>query len=449
MKTRFSPAAALLAVLLALLVSAADAPPGMALFPTKPPPPINVRTYGAKGDRTTKDTVVFQRALDDCAKAGGGELLVPAGNYLCGSLTMGANTTLRLEKDAYITESSDPADYPVMQARFEGEITNCRRSLIYAEKADHLAILGPGGFYASSALCNSNRNPRSPEVIETVSCDDVRFEGFSLQYDQPAANQRQQMWCIHPTFCTNVVARNLFVRSQLSVGDGLDLDSCSKVLVDNCDITSGDDAIGLKSGRGLAALLLAKPSVDVTIQNCKLNSLQGSAVAFGSELSGGLRNINITHCTLSGRQSALHFKSRGDRGGVLDNISADGLIIENTPICLFLDLLNAGTATADPVTASPDKWTLLRNLSFRNINVNNAQTFISGDKVSPDRPIQGFTVANISGTCREGIILSNAEKASFGDIRFTGFTGNIAVLTNVSGTGIDTLGSPAPKAPGL
>ncbi len=436
---------ALVALLQFAGAKAADAP-GFVLLPAKAPAVFNVRTYGAKGDRATKDTAAFQKALDDCALAGGGEVVVPAGNYLCGSMTLASNTTLHLEKDAFITESPDPADYPPVKVRFEGEMVDARRSLIYAEKASHIAILGPGGFYALSSLCQSNRTPRSPEVIEPVNCDDVRFEGFSLQYDQPVAAQRQQMWCIHPTFCTNVVIRNLFIRSQLSVGDGLDIDSCSKVLVENCDITTGDDAIGLKSGRGLAAVRLAKPTEEVVIRDCKLNSLLGSAIAFGTELSGGLRNISILHCVLAGRQGAIRFKSRNDRGGILENITGEDLTIDHAPSFITIDLLTMGTATTDPVTVSPDKWTLLRNLNFKNIKVDGVQTLIAGDKVSPERPIQGFTLANITGTCQKGIILSNVTNANFSGISFTGFIGNMATLTNVSGIGIDLLGSPVPKA---
>src|ERR1019366_6519099 len=71
----------------------------------------DVRTFGALGDGTTKDTAAFQKALDTCAVNGGGEVLVPAGRYLIGSLLMGNRTILRLERETVLVGSPDAADY--------------------------------------------------------------------------------------------------------------------------------------------------------------------------------------------------------------------------------------------------------------------------------------------------------------------------------------------------
>ena len=73
---------------------------------------LNVRTMGAKGDGSTKDTLALQQALDRCVLLGGGEVVVPAGDYLTGALTIRSNTTLRLEEGASLLGSPDIADYP-------------------------------------------------------------------------------------------------------------------------------------------------------------------------------------------------------------------------------------------------------------------------------------------------------------------------------------------------
>ena len=82
---------------------------------------VNVRDLGAKGDGMAKDTAAFQAALDACATRGGGIVTVPAGNYLIGSVVVGANTTLQLERGAKLTGSPDIADYPLINVRWEGE----------------------------------------------------------------------------------------------------------------------------------------------------------------------------------------------------------------------------------------------------------------------------------------------------------------------------------------
>ena len=80
----------------------------------------NVRDFGAVGDGTTKDTIAFQKCLDACAVNGGGEVIVPEGKYLIGSIQLGYGTVLRLEHDSVIVGSPDVADYPMMDVRWEG-----------------------------------------------------------------------------------------------------------------------------------------------------------------------------------------------------------------------------------------------------------------------------------------------------------------------------------------
>ena len=113
-------------------VWAADAPVAAATDASpapsaKPNALFNVRDYGAVGDNKTKDTAAFQKALDACAAAGGGEVTVPAGNYLIGSVEMHSNTTLQLDKDVFVIESPDVEDYPLVTGRFEGATTQVHR----------------------------------------------------------------------------------------------------------------------------------------------------------------------------------------------------------------------------------------------------------------------------------------------------------------------------------
>ena len=94
---------------------------------------LNVRTFGAVGDGTTKDTAAFQKAIDACAAANGGEVMVPAGNYLIGSIELKSYTTLRLEKGANLLGSPDLDDYPVIKIRWEGHWIDGHRALIFAQ----------------------------------------------------------------------------------------------------------------------------------------------------------------------------------------------------------------------------------------------------------------------------------------------------------------------------
>ena len=169
--------------------------------------PSNVRAFGAAGDGKTKDTAAFQNALDQSAKSGG-EVFVPAGDYLIGSIELKSNTTLRLEKGANLLGSPDLSDYPIVKARWEGQWVDAHRGLIFASGASNIAVIGPGKITGSPKL-GGREMPRRPCVIEPIRCSDIRFEDFSTE--------QQRMWTIHPTLCENLVARSLTIRSQTGI----------------------------------------------------------------------------------------------------------------------------------------------------------------------------------------------------------------------------------------
>ena len=121
-------------------------------MPPKTALTLNARDFGAKGDGSTKDTAALQQAIDRCSVLGGGEVLVPAGNYLTGALALRSNTILRLAKDATILGSPDLADYPVSQVRWEGKWIPGHLGLIYALDASHTGIVGPGKIVGNKAV---------------------------------------------------------------------------------------------------------------------------------------------------------------------------------------------------------------------------------------------------------------------------------------------------------
>ena len=390
---------------------------------------FDVREFGAKGDGVSKDTAAIQKALDTCATAGGGTVRVPAGIYLTGSLALGSNTTLRLESRANLTGSPDIADYPLVRIRWEGEFAQGHRALLSAEHADHVAIVGSGSIFGPPLSVSKLRNPRGPALIEIADSKDVLLEGFSTQY--------QQLWSIHLLYCQNLTARNLTIRSVNFNGDGIDVDSCSDVTIDHCDINTGDDAISLKSGRGREAVRVARPTQNVVIKDCTLASSIFAAIGIGSEMSGGIRNVRLENCTLSGHQNCIYFKSRDGRGGFIEDVTGENLIINKSPTFVAIDLLKKGIQATDPVTGDLDKWARLQNISFKNIQVNNVAELIAAANIPPEKPADGLTFSNITGTCRKGITLANVLNLNLSAINVTGFDSPLLTTNNVTGRGLD------------
>ena len=390
---------------------------------------LNVRAFGAVGDGTTKDTAAFQKALDECAAAGGGEVLVPEGDYLIGSIALKSNTTLRLEKGANLAGSPDLDDYPVIKARWEGEWVDAHRALVSAQDAKNIAVVGAGKISSNPAL-GGRAMPRRPCVIEPINCTDVRLEDFSLQ--------QKHMWAIHPTLCENLVAKNLTIRTTETNGDGIDVDSCKHVRIENCDIESGDDCIAIKSGRGMEAFRAAKTTEDVLISNCKLTGLMYACIGIGSESSGGIRNVRIEHCKLlSSAKFAIHIKSREGRGAFMDDITVKDLEVGNAKGgFLRLDLLNTGIVGTEPVPGE-EGIPSAKNYSFTDIKIDKCGTLVDAKGISPVKPLDGFTIENLTGTCSKGMTLVNMNHVKLRNINVQGFTGPLLSTANVSGEGLE------------
>jgi polygalacturonase len=410
MKT-ISFAAILFALILAGCTTAKNSP--RAVF--------NVRDFGAVGDGSTKDTVAFQKALDTCAVSGGGEVLVPAGNYLIGSVQIGNRTILRLETNSVIAGSGDTNDYPMLDVRWEGRWQPGRRALIYAANVAHTGVIGPGHIDGNPTTAAS-QNPRGSVVLEWISCRDVRWEGFSVT--------QGGNWATHPTYCRDVVIKNLRIGSNR---DGIDVDSCKDVRIENCDIDTGDDSISLKSGRGLDGARLGLPTENVLIANCDLKCHRFAAIGIGSETSGGIRNVKIENCKLAGRSCGIYIKTKIGRAGTIENICGDNLDNRDGGF-LRINLTGAGNKnTSDDPVPGDLGIPLCRNFSFRNVHVTNCVRLVEARDIPPQKPLQNLSLKNISGNCVNGITLANIQGAKLSGIHVTCEKGPFLTATNVQG----------------
>jgi polygalacturonase len=387
---------------------------------------INVRSFGASGDGATKDTAAFQKALDTCAVSGGGEVLVPAGKYLIGSIQMGNRTILRLEKDSVLMGSPDLDDYPIMDVRWEGRWQQGHRSLIYAGNVDHIGIVGPGRIQGSRAVA-FGKGMRGALVLEPISCSDVRWEDFSVTHDGT--------WATHPTYCTNVVIRNLNIRNTR---DGIDVDSCKNVRIEGCDIDTGDDAISLKSGRGMNGARIGRPTEDVLITRCTLGGGYFACIGIGSETSGGIRNVRIEKTRfVHSRTYAIYIKTRIGRAGVIENIAGEDLDVANGGFLCINTMSGGNQSTPDDTVDGELGFPLLRNVFFPNIRLKDVTTLAEVVKVAPEKPIAGLTLRNIKGNCQKGITLMNVRDADLRGIHVTGFTGPLISAENRTGSGLN------------
>jgi polygalacturonase len=400
----------------------------------KPTLSLNIRDLGATGDGTTKDTEAIRLTIERCSVLGGGEVVVPAGEYLTGALALRSNVTLRIEEGATLHGSPDMADYPLSQVRWEGRWIKGYIGFISAMDADNIAIVGPGKIIASDAIKGRVERPsgrRLPSLLEFTNCKNVRVAD--------CFTQQTGMWSIHPTFCENITFKNVIIKSG---ADGIDVDSCQHVVIDGCDFDTTDDCISLKSGRGeeAASQIGINPRIiceDILVTNCKFVDHYFACIGIGSEISGGIRNARIEKCQFnSARSHAVFIKSRVGRGAFVEDISVTDCDVSGMQQG-FLMIANLTTGKSDEFNVPGDEGiSLFRNFRFSNIRVTDVPHLVQATNIHPHKPLDGLTLTNISGTCKAGMTLANMKNVHISNIKVTGYEGPLLAINNVTGTGL-------------
>jgi polygalacturonase len=303
--------------------------------------------------------------------------------------------------------------------------------------ATDTGIVGPGKIIGADSLGGRPRPAtplRHPALIEPINCTNLRFEDFSTSY--------HLMWSLHPTLCRNVTIKNLTIRSTGGNGDGIDIDSCQHVLIDHCDIATGDDCISLKSGRGAeaASQIGTNPAItteDVTITNCTFADSIFACIGIGSETSGGIRRVHISDCKFTlAKTFAIYIKSRPGRGAFIEDIFASNLDVSGTAGgFLRFNILNSGLMGEDPVPGD-DGIPTIKNFRFTNVRVTDVPILVDGTGIHPHKPLEGFALENVTGTCGKGIYLANIKNAVIRKVEVSGFKGPFLSIANVTGTGL-------------
>lgn len=304
-----------------------------------------ITDYEAKGDGVTLNTASFVSAIEACHEAGGGRVVVPAGDWLTGPIHLKSNVCLHLEREATIHFVDTPEAYlPAVPTSWEGMECYNYSPLVYAYECENIAITGNGTFapqmghwrkwfsrpkehldalkqlytMASTDVPVEKRqmaqglNHLRPHLIQFNRCKHVLLDGFKIN--------QSPFWTIHLYLCENGIVRNLDVNAHGHNNDGIDLEMSRNFLVEDCRFDQGDDAVVIKSGRNQDAWRLHTPSENIVIRRCQI--LAGhTLLGIGSEMSGGIRNIYMHDCQAPETVHRLFFiKTNHRRGGFIEDI---------------------------------------------------------------------------------------------------------------------------------
>ncbi|WP_222847158.1 glycoside hydrolase family 28 protein [Pontiella desulfatans] len=357
---------------------------------------FNVRTYGAIGDGVAMDTKAMQAAIDACHASEGGVVYVPAGSYHIGTIKLKSNVELRLDEGAELLGSLSINDYARdIQGAIEGPAFD--ECLVYAENSKNIRITGGGIINGRGHTENFPIGPREayhdrPMLIRFVDCVGVVFENVTFK---DAAS-----WCTHLVNCDEVVARKVTIDSHVNRNnDGFDLDGCKNVLLEECTIRTGDDAICPKS-------TTTRLCENIVVKNCRAES-NTSAFKCGTSSRGGFKNITVSNCDFSGtRMGAIKLLSVD--GGILEDITIDNIVMNDVEGPIFIRLANRGRKYDKP-TEQIQK----QDVEPEGVPVGNCKNIrISNIKATVTSDIQkrcGIMISGIPGHCIENVMLENIE----------------------------------------
>lgn len=334
---------------------------------------FNVLNYGAKPDSGIINTRAIQKAIDACSV--GGIVVIPAGTFISGALFLKSDMTLYIAKGGVLKGSFHTEDYlPMIKTRFEGWEFQAFASLITAGKLDskgpynvkNLSIRGEGkisggGASLSKSMTDNNVNGARGRgrLICLMNCENVNIQG--LMIEEPPC------WTIHYSYSKNITCNGLNIKTLTSKtpnGDGIDPDSSINSYIFNCSFSTYDDCIAIKSGKNPEGNIVGRPCENVFISNC--NFKEGHSVAIGSEISGGIKNVQIIDCELGNLWFGLQVKTTEKRGGYVEDLLVKDCSLQLIKVVTSIPYNNDGD--------SAPKLTRLRNFEFTNLNMTTAKT---------------------------------------------------------------------------
>lgn len=304
----------------------------------------------AKGDGVADDTAAIQRVLDAAAGSHDTVTLKP-GVYRVGALFVKSDTRFDLPKGVTLRGIQELKAYPLLPTRVAGIEMTWPAALVNVYKQHGVQITGAGTIDGDGSYWWKSywdlRKVMEPKGLRWASDYDAKrprliqiFESNNVVLDGPMLT-RSGFWTVHICYSHDVTVDHVTIRNNEGgkgpSTDGIDIDSSRKVLVQHADIDVNDDALCLKAGRDYDGLRVNRPTEDVVLRDSLIR--HGAAViTFGSETSGGFRNVEAYNLTGTGTSVGVLIKSAKTRGGWGDNLRIHDIHLTHVPVVMRVTL---------------------------------------------------------------------------------------------------------------
>lgn len=294
----------------------------------------NVNKYGAVNDGKTLNTKAIQKTIDACAAKGGGIVTFAPGKYLTGSVFIKKGVNFKIDKDVELLGSQDIKDYPEIDTRVAGIEMKWPAALLNILNQEDAGISGTGLINAQGKVFwdyywRIRKEDYDPKGLRWIVDYDAKRPRTILIANaknimlRDIHAQQAGFWTVQVLYSSYVTVDGITIRNNVGghgpSTDGIDVDSSSWILVQNCDIDCNDDNFCLKAGRDWDGLRVNRPTEYVVIRNSVARKGAG-LLTLGSETSGGIRHVWATDLVGYGTGNALNIKSAKTRGGTVEDI---------------------------------------------------------------------------------------------------------------------------------
>jgi polygalacturonase len=410
---------------------------------------IKLSAFGARGDGSADNSAAFTAALGALRESGGGILRVEAGTWRTGPLELFSHTTLALEEGAVLSFIPEPDRYTPVQSRWEGVECYAMHPCVFAGGQEHITITGTGRIDGNGEawwkILREKRAARQtapetpvekqlaalnadyqnqpgggggrgiqflrPPLVQFFKCRNVRLEGITLE--------NSPFWTVHPVYCEDLEISGIRVRNPHDAPntDGIDIDSCRRVLIENCHVSVGDDGIALKSGSGEDGVRVNRSAAEITIRNCTVENGHGGVV-IGSETAGGIGPLRVENCRFRGTDRGIRIKTRRGRGGRIQDLEFRDLVMENNLCPLAINMYyrcgspeeGVFSLESRPLTAVTPSIKDIRVINLRASGCRASAGFIAG---LPESPVENLVIKDCEFSTDEASGISTNESDMF------------------------------------
>ncbi len=393
----------------------------------------DIRKFGAVGDSATLNTRAIQAAIDACTRTGG-QVLIPKGVFLTGTLYLKDKVELHVDEGATLLGSGHFQDYPDNEVSYRTAFThnskgvsNSNKAMLFAEGKKGISLTGTGTIDGNGGspefdLGNDGGSALSrkrPCLILFVNCRDISLSDLHLS--------NSAYWMENYLGCDGLHLKGVKIFNHANWNnDGIDIDA-RNVLIEDCQLDVDDDGICLKNHERDHIV------ENVVVRNCRIAS-NCNAIKFGTMSIGGAKNIRISHCSIS-KASEDHFRhwQQGLKfigepvsvvsgialeavdGAVVDDVVLSDIVMQDVQTPIFIVLGNRGRMA---VGEKEPRIGAIRNLTLKNIKATACSKMASSITGFPGFDVERVTLENIElndmggGTAEEaGRALPENEKA--------------------------------------